>query len=137
MNHTLKRLFEYSNFDFPSGSIKNLTLIAKYGFDGTNVTSYHQASSDINADYSNIFVSSMVPLQLLDETGTIYWQNQRPSSSRYCRTLRVAFEKETEISIKAEERRLKGEIENLKNYEGFNCNVSFDMKLTMVDGKVI
>ena len=57
-----------------------------------------------NSDYSYIFVSSLVPIQLgsTNNRNKIYWQNPRPNSVRYCTPIRMRFVKKTDAKIKDE-----------------------------------
>uniref|UniRef100_A0ABD2W5E4 Uncharacterized protein n=1 Tax=Trichogramma kaykai TaxID=54128 RepID=A0ABD2W5E4_9HYME len=115
----------------------NVKLVCKYGFDGTNAKSYKQKAVDPDAFCQSIFCSSVLPLQLVDETtGEVYWKNPRPSSTRYCRPIKVSYEKETTTTINREANELKEKINKLEKLTYENWSVSFQMHLTMIDGKV-
>ncbi|KAL7298894.1 hypothetical protein TKK_0008001 [Trichogramma kaykai] len=109
----------------------------KYGFDGTNSRSYQQIAK-YSAAYSNsLFCTSLLPLQLVDKyTCIVYWSNPRPSSTRFCRPIKIAHEKETPETARNEEQDLQQQIEDLTDFKYKSCLISFEMHLTMIDGKV-
>lgn len=81
-------------------------------------------------------MTSFVPIKLSQSTNII-WQNESPSSTRYCRLIRFEFVHEnTEIS-KEEYYRMKEEIKNLVPTVYGNVIVEHEMLLTMIDGKVL
>ena len=104
--------------------------------DGTNLNVYKQRAIDINAFNSSFFCSSFVPLKLVDEDENVYWQNPRPSSTRFCRPIRILYEKETYTLCKSEEAYLKKQIDELRYVQYENFSISFRLLLTMIDGKV-
>jgi hypothetical protein len=78
---------------------KDFFLVSKFGCDGsTGHSEYKQRSLEDVTD-SDIFVTSVVPLQLYSTKTSgdkiILRQNPRPSSVRYCRPIRMQFKKET------------------------------------------
>lgn len=76
----------------------SFTLISKWGCDGSSGHStYKQKFSDTGATDEYLFVFSLVPLQLRDESGHIAWQNPRPSSTMYCRPIKFIFSKESKV----------------------------------------
>jgi hypothetical protein len=85
---------------------KEFVLISKWDCDGsTGHSEYKQRSLEDISD-SDIFVTSVVPVQL-HATKTsgdkiILWQNPRPSSVRYCRPIWMQFKKETAELAKEE-----------------------------------
>ena len=112
--------------------------MVKYGFDGTSSNSYKQKQNGKSSSDEYLFCSSLVPLQLVEKKRekNVIWTNPLPSSTRFCRPIRVQFEKETSELTKREEEIMKDQIKNLKsfNYNGFR--VHFKLSLTMIDGKV-
>lgn len=85
----------------------------------------------------------MVPLRMttLDDLKSIVWNNATPQSPRWCRPLRLQFEKETdEITLKEKES-VENEIAALIPFivtiAGIKVTVLFKMYLTMIDGKVL
>ena len=80
------------------GETTDLVLVLKWGCDGsTGHYQYQQKASSKNLSDSDLFLSSVVLLQLHLEkdSNTIVWQNPRPSSPRFCRPIRFQFKKET------------------------------------------
>lgn len=91
----------------------------------------------------NIFFTLLVPLQIIIDKSKkeiIIWKNPRPSSSRFCRAIKIEFLLET-----AECTRL--EVDNIKEQERYltplqtivdakEINVTYKLGLTMIDGKV-
>lgn len=123
--------------------MESLKIIFKWGCDGsTGHSQYEQKFSapDEGYDDSDVFVISLVPLQMYSkyETGqTIVWQNPRPSSTRFCRPIKL---KETKKMAITEINKIEKEIENLKTTEvmvnGKEIKILTKMLLTMVDGKI-
>jgi hypothetical protein len=54
----------------------------------------------------NIFFTSLAPLQMfyMDTTNkkTLVWNNPRPSSTRFCRPIKIKFKPETVDTTRAE-----------------------------------
>lgn len=70
------------------------------------------------------------------------WLNPTPQSYRFCRPIRIVFEKETEEAIINEYNRLKSEIESLVSHNFVMSNkkkakVKFIISTTMFDGKCV
>ena len=68
--------------------------------------------------------------------GEILWANPRPSSTRFCRPIRLQWLKETREVAKAERNYIKEQIDGLDklNFRGYS--VAFNLLLTMINGKV-
>ena len=114
-----------------------MTLRLKYGFDGTSANSYKQRWKHENGNDKYIFCSSLVPLELVrEDDNDVLLKNPVPSSTRFCRPIRLQFIKEDEEVIKVEDQKIKQEIANLKNLNVSGFNVKYDLTLTMIDGKV-
>lgn len=145
LDHTTSRLLE-SQIDildkFPTNC--NMTLIGKWGFDGTTGQSnYKHSFSDPTLDDSSLFVTSYVPLKLVlnNTSGTdLVWKNPRPSSTRYCRPIRFQFLKETLPITKSEAAYFREQIDNLIptifKLNDRDINIQHSLQMTMVDGKV-
>jgi len=112
-----------------------MTLITKWGFDGsTGHSEYKQKCIEAFSD-SQILLTSLVPIQLFvnisHSNKQIIWQNPRPSSTRYCRPIRIQFKKETtEISLNEKEY-IENQIKELKptklSINNYNIDISHDM----------
>ena len=78
-----------------------------------------------------------MPLQLENiKNHEVLWRNPHPSSSRFCRPIRIQYVRETAEVSEEEEKYLKQHIKNLKDFEGKNISVMYNLSLTMIDGKV-
>lgn len=123
------------------GGDSSLTLVSKWGCDGSSGHStYKQKFSDSRDSDEYLFVFSLVPVQLRDETGMIVWQNPRPSSTMYCRPIKFIFSKETTQLTVSETNKVLEDINQLLPTmcidDGYKVSVKHDLVLTMIDGKV-
>ncbi|XP_053959181.1 uncharacterized protein LOC128869320 [Anastrepha ludens] len=132
LNHTAKRIIIFQKEVFAQfESITDVKLIVTYGFDGsTGHSLYKQQFEEKVQDTldQSLFVTSIIPIKLLDSLGRVLWMNSKTQSVRFCRPLKIEFIKESKEHILAENNRLKGEIENLKpylfnNWSGRTCFV--------------
>ncbi|KAE8738514.1 hypothetical protein FOCC_FOCC016005 [Frankliniella occidentalis] len=74
------------------------------------------------------------------EGGVVLWDNPTPSSPRYCRPLKIFFEKETDELVQQVDYEIKAMIISLipPQYmlqDGKSVHVSYDLHFTMADGK--
>ncbi|KAL7288541.1 hypothetical protein TKK_0017283 [Trichogramma kaykai] len=135
LNHTAQRLMMAFDLNIP-GENRQLKLISKYEFDGTNAKCYKQKSDDSGAFCDNVFCTSLLPLRLVDaDENIVYWSNPTSSSTQFCRPIKLSFEKETADLARTEESQLKEEIERLTALEHDNCSICFETHLTMIVGK--
>lgn len=124
----------------------NLRCIFKWGCDGSSGQSeYKQKFSNENSSDSHIFLTSLVPLEIIGRDNDtkkeiVVWKNPRPSSPRFCRPIRVQFLRETVKSTCDEVSYVKNQIETLIPFEteknGQKVIVTYEMYFTMIDGKV-
>lgn len=121
LDHTVSRILLTQNDviqSLPYEKIREMFLLCKWGCDGTSGQSTFKqkfSNDDGTVTDSSIFYTSLVPLQLhliMNETNEkkIVWQNPRPSSSRYCRPIKIEFLHETAESTRSE-------VENIKEQE--------------------
>lgn len=143
LNHTVGRLLSTLKpvlVSLQKEKLTSLCLKSKWGFDGSSGhSSYKQKFLNSKHSDSAVFITCLVPLQLICEEN-ILWQNPRPASTRYCRPLKIEFIKEsTEVCIN-EKNRIEQQIKQLKNsnvlIEDMQLEVSHNLILAMVDGKV-
>ncbi|XP_055840046.1 uncharacterized protein LOC129907726 [Episyrphus balteatus] len=145
LNHTAERIVESQQeiFENLENDFGHLTLIGKWGFDGSSGQSeYKQRISGEFSD-SDMFITSYVPIQLYSQMGSekkIVWHNPRPGSTRYCRPIRFQLKKETADLSRTEQEYIQTQINELnetviKISDRF-IRVKHILKLTMVDGKV-
>ena len=80
-----------------------------------------------------------MPLQLKDDD-KLMWHNPRPSSVRFCRPIKLIFEKETKPLVEKETDALKSQIAAILPtqicQEGEAINVTHKFYMTMIDGKI-
>jgi hypothetical protein len=132
---TVKRILQVVGAPVDS-STDGLKLISKWGFDGASSQStYKQKSEDTDFNDSSVFMSSLVPLKLVSNHSTI-WENPKPSSTTFCRPIKFEFCKETAEYVKQEEAALKEEIDNITSTKWAGLEISHDLHMTMIDGKV-
>lgn len=150
LNHTTDRiiLYQMEVVKYLSAKkLENLTLIVKWGCDGSSGHSEykHKVDDGIEVSDENIFFTSLVPLQLIyrdsemKET-TVVWKNPRPSSPRFCRPIKIQCAKESLHLTKKTVNDVEEQIKNLTPFEtnvnGQIVNIKYDLTLTMIDTKV-
>lgn len=149
LDHTANRILKSQKDvldSVPNESLDKISLIGKWGFDGsTGHSEYKQCFSDSTLEDSSLFVTSYVPLQLVlttdnKENSVVLWKNPRPSSTRYCRPIRLRYLKESTAVSVEEEAHFKDKIRNLQptvfKEEDREYRITHCLQLTMVDGKV-
>lgn len=118
LNHTLQRLL--ASIEVPPGIIK-LELHCKWGADGSSGHSeYDQTpvTKESESMYSDadLFLITLVPISLYsleEEKKTMVWENPRPSSTRFCRPLKLLYQKESKELVVAEIEKIQKEIKEL------------------------
>ena len=111
--------------------------------DENNVLSSKNSKNNIdktkNKSDSSVLLVSMVPLELREDKNII-WTNETPSSVHYCRAIEFQFVKETCSIIKKIYKKYTELLEKVQFYDiyvkGMFFTVSFDIKCTMIDGKI-
>ncbi|XP_055903188.1 uncharacterized protein LOC129939232 [Eupeodes corollae] len=147
MDHTVDRLVLAQKeviLTLNEEQLRNLCLICKWGFDGSSGhSSYKQNFVGMEADDSSVFITSVVPIQLVCECSSkkiVVWQNPRSSSTRYCRPIKFEYKKESTQVSEAEKHRVDTLIQalcrSIINIEEKVVEVSHKLIFTMVDGKV-
>lgn len=149
LDHTVDRILLLKRNqikEMTDSELENMKFICKWGFDGTSGQSiYKMKFNDPNITDSSLFFTSLVPLQLTainTETNSEYllWSNTKPSSTQYCRPLKLEFVKETEETSLKEKAYYETQIQQLKPLERVidarKLSVEYELALTMVDGKV-
>lgn len=147
-NHTAKRIIDMKLDEIESymsdKKIESMTctLKNKCGFDGSSSQSrYNQQIDDFSTDDSNIYAITTTPL-VLESSEFVVWKNPCPSSVRFCRPLSLEFVKETKDLNVRTKQNIDMEIESLENFvyilpSGKSITMSYELYLTMVDGKVV
>lgn len=94
-----------------------------------------------NFGVKNLFLMSLVPLRLLGNPNSkeeiVLWDNPRPSSTQWCRPLRMLYKKETSTFTIQQVNNVREEIENLQPFVKGTLICKYQMCLTMLDGKAI
>lgn len=77
----------------------------------------------------------MVPL-CVKIGSNILWKNPRPSSTRYCRPIKIIFQKESADLVRREVDNIKSQISKIVSTSVGSFRVYHQFHLTMIDGKV-
>ena len=139
LDKTVRSILDVNDID----TNNDIVLECKWGFDGSSGHSvYKQKFQEEEASDEFMFVTSFVPLRLLDwGDDQIVWENDRHSSWRLCRPLKIIFTKENPSVIQSVRDSINTEIEGLDTYnyisKNKNLNVHYKMQLTMIDGAVL
>ena len=125
--------------------VTELCLYCKWGFDGaTGQSQYKQHFNTSESTDKSLFSTMLVPLDLRSGTFSI-WRNPVPSSTRFCRPIKISYEKETNELCQTVLHDIENQIKVLKKsvvrllvseFKTVEVRVSFDLALTMIDGKV-
>lgn len=97
LNHTISSILMIDSVNV--SSFKNLTFYFKCGCNGSSGQSEYKqllVEETEQISVSQIFITSLVPIKLRDDTtGISVWQNPVPSSVRICRPISTEYCKET------------------------------------------
>ena len=148
LDHTIQRLLQTNSCaekisNLSDTHLQNLIAVYKWGCDGSSGHSQYKQKSEEDFSDENIFVTSIVPVQLyaiLDEQKVNIWENERPSSTRYCRPIRFRFLKETSDVTREEKDHIDRQIASLvpTRYclEQREFTIKHILTMTMINGKV-
>lgn len=149
LDHTVDRilLLKQDNIaEMTDVELEHMKFLCKWGFDGTSGQSiYKMKFNDPNISDSSLLFTSLVPLQLTavnteNKSECILWSNTKPSSTQYCRPLKLEFVKETDETSLKEKSHYETQIQQLKPLERvINARkilVEYELAMTMIDGKV-
>lgn len=107
-----------------------LVLHCKWGIDGsTGHSQYKQAG--VQQD-DRMLVTTLVPLQLETGVGEVIWRNPTPSSTRFCRPIRLQLATETKAVSQEELQRVGAEISALQPLSTPTAVVRYELAMTMV-----
>ena len=122
----------------------SLQQICKWGYDGSSSQSQYKQGGA--SDDGQILHTSLVPLQLL-YGNCVVWQNRTPSSTRFCRPLKLEYVRETkEVNVR-EDAFWKDQVSELQPHTvrlaetemeagHLDVIITFRVLETMLDGKV-
>lgn len=142
---TVRRILHVESesiFSSSNEETANMKLLSKWGCDGSGGQArYKQSFSEKDITDADMFVTSLVPLQIIScINGKIIWENSRANSTRYCRIIRFQFKKETPELIKSERIYIENQINNFRcttvQCGGHDISVQHILILSMIDGKV-
>jgi len=148
LNHTATRLMKVQNVVIPQSvkdCLEKIVLVTKLGADGTSgFNEYKQKWQNNENSDKYLFLVSMVPLCLKvilkDLTEIVIWNNPRPSSTNYCRPVKLEFAQETKEKVVKEFAEIDEKLRNLTctkvkvNEETYL--VFHETHCTMIDGKI-
>lgn len=147
VDHTAKRLLVVQEDVLKQEACDlshDLKLIYKWGCDGSSGHSTYKQQfggegSALRTD-SYLFAVCLVPLRLQSHDDKILWNNPRPSSTRFCRPIKILFEKETSELSKREIENVENQIKDIlptKVCTGDQeISINHCFQLTMIDGKI-
>lgn len=125
----------------------NYELFVSLGFDSSSShlspnQSFEKNGTKKMSSSLSLFVSCFTLLAMASTTGKNMWINQTPQSVRFCRPIRVCYEKETEESFMREYERLEKEAlwihsHKFKNENGEVSKVKYKISKTLFDGKCV
>lgn len=155
LENTASRLVcDFSTDQLKKSNNCDVVLMCKWGCDGLSaLPEYKQTSGSQNAcEYKSVFMSSLVPLRIrayslsgssstsCGNTFEDIWINSTPGSKLFCRPIGFEYTKESKTTTKDLVAYIKDEIRNLEPISiemgEYKFNISFDLSLTMIDGKV-
>lgn len=146
LDHTTQRLCLYLEEVLVTATeteMQNMVLICKWGCDGSKAQEFKQKFEDKSDSDAHVFISSLVPLRLMSNvngTQKVWWQNPAPSSSRFCRPIRIQFVHESNEVTQSEIKHIETQAQSLHPTEVETSSkvmkCAYTLMLTMVDGKV-
>lgn len=152
ISHTGERIVELQKevivavMNSNKNNLISAELILSCGFDSSSGQALYkqgyQYPSTSHVSESSLLATTVIPLRLLDTSGTILWNNRTPQSTRFCRPLKLEFIKETKEVILKEESDLKEQINKLEKLRiqidtNKNIEITFRLYVTVIDGKVL
>lgn len=150
LHNTASRLIaNFSERDLDVCNTSELSLIYKWGCDGSSGFSEYKQPNESGTNFSTVLMASLVPLRLRlynnmpsSSTNSVQdiWINKTPGSKFLCRPIRFEYIRENKETTQNLIDGIKCEIANMAPLEihisGRIITVSFEPCLTMVDGKV-
>jgi hypothetical protein len=145
LDHTVTRLLTYLQevvHTWSEDKRDTLSLICKWGCDGSQQVQYKQTFQNDSDSDAYIFQSSFIPLQLICGTNNkLIWQILTPSSPHYCRPTRIRYVKESTDITNDEINYLQSATISLHDTKVTLADKHFSIKhtllLTMIDAKCV
>ena len=115
-----------------SQNISHFSAESKVGSDGTTGLSiYKFVSQQDSADKGCCYISNFVPLKLYAEYKSkqkvLVWKNPKPPSTKFCRPIKLLFQKETSALIENKAEALKNSLSNIPNLKINIDDFAFDI----------
>lgn len=148
LDKTSERLIKALDIVKPVTSTEKLKLFCTVGMDSSsgyknpNQGFADNENQEPGNSHQHLFVTSLSLVGLRNEQDSPIWTNPTPQSTRLCRPLRLAFEKETDQSTVEEYSRIKRSIDLLQPTEfstvdGRTFFIEYDVQTTGMDQKCI
>lgn len=136
LDHTALRFIKLLRPDLEP--LMNLTMISKWGCDGASDQSRYKLNfDDESKDDSSVFICSLVPIKIYNNSNNkILWQNNCPSSTRFCRPIQFQFVKEEKNAVKSCVDHIQNQISSLKLTTSEDISIKHELVLTMIDNKI-
>ncbi|CAH0551127.1 unnamed protein product [Brassicogethes aeneus] len=119
VDHTAKRILEDIDIDVEDNT--ELLLVSKWGCDGAfGQSEYNQKyvrGDNQETSDSSIYMVSMVPLLFRTGFDSTIWNNDLPSSTRWCRPIYFEFVKESAEKVFDVSNKITNKISQLKKTE--------------------
>lgn len=147
LNKSSERLLQSIDDDvnISEEKLQDCEFFISYGFDSSSghKNTHQRFENDENITYEShqhLFASVLVLLAI--KNGNEYlWMNSTPQSTRFCRPIRLSYEKETTETTQREHNRLKGEISTLVPHNFVinekSVSIKYNLELTLLDGKAL
>lgn len=119
-------------------SLMNLTMVSKWGCDGaSNQSRYKLNFNDESQNDHSVFICSLVPIKIYNNINNqIVWQNNCPSSTRFCRPIQFHFVQENTDVVKCYVDSIKNQISSLTLSISENISIKHELVFTMIDNKI-
>lgn len=117
----------------------NLTMISKWGCDGASDQARYKLNFDDfeTKDECSIFICSLVPIKIFNNINNeIVWQNNCPSSTRFCRPIQFQFIKEEKNVVKTCVNQINEQISSLTLSTSEGISIKHELTFTMIDTKI-
>lgn len=136
LDHTALRFIKLLRSDLEP--FMDLTMISKWGCDdASDQARYKLSFDDESNDDSSVLICSLVPIKIYNNSNKeILWQNNCPSSTRFCRPIQFQFVKEDKNTVKSCVDHIENQISSLKLTSLEDISIKHQLILTMIDNKI-
>lgn len=151
LDHTLLEIMKQIPKDVLDNIIKStephLKFFVNWGMDGAGtqpIYTHTKNAKDTNPNREAegyIFATNLVPLRIEDLDHNIFWLSPAPQSERFCRPVRLQFQKESKQLVLSEHHRMLQEIEKMQCFtfmhKDTNICIDYELHEAMLDGKCL